>query len=66
MVQKRAEEHNDRMYCQQRLAFAYRINGQLSEAITMLQAAVKIAQQNWTEDHFIRIGAEYALALAYH
>ena len=64
-IQKKilAEDHPDRLVSQHALAQAYRANGQVKEAIELLQHVVTI-QKTLAEDHPNRLASQYALAKA--
>ena len=53
------------MASQHALAGAYQANGQVKEAVSLLQQVVQIKEQILAEDHPSRLASQYALAGAY-
>jgi hypothetical protein len=47
------------------LAGAYQANGQVKEAVSLLEQVVKIRQQTLAEDHPDRLTSQHELAGAY-
>jgi tetratricopeptide (TPR) repeat protein len=62
---KLAEDHPDRLASQHELAGAYQANGQVKEAVTLLQHVVKVKEDVLAEDHPSRLASQHALAGAY-
>jgi tetratricopeptide (TPR) repeat protein len=62
---KLAEDHPDRLASQHALAGAYRVNGQVKEAVTLLQHVVKVKADVLAEDHPDRLVSQHELAGAY-
>jgi len=60
-----AENHPDRLGSQRALADAYRANGQVKEAVTLLQHVVKVSKDGLAEDHPHRLAYQHELARAY-
>src|SRR6266480_3266558 len=54
-----------RLASQHALAGAYRANGQVKEAVSLLEQVVKIREQTLAEDHPDRLASQHALAIAY-
>ncbi|KAL2044651.1 hypothetical protein N7G274_002425 [Stereocaulon virgatum] len=59
-----AEDHPSRLASQHALAGAYEANGQVDEAVTLLEHVVKV-QEKLAEDHPSRLASQHALAGAY-
>ncbi|KAF2968835.1 hypothetical protein GQX73_g4720 [Xylaria multiplex] len=59
-----AEDHPDRLASQHVLAIAYQSNGQVPEAVELLEHVVSI-RKTLAEDHPSRLASQYALAAAY-
>jgi tetratricopeptide (TPR) repeat protein len=59
------EDHPDRLTSQHALARAYRANGQVKEAVTLLQHVVEVHGDVLAEDHPSRLASQHALAGAY-
>jgi thioredoxin-like negative regulator of GroEL len=60
-----AETHPDRLASQHELAGAYEANGQVEEAVTLLEQVVKIRGTIQAEMHPDRLASQYELARAY-
>jgi len=60
-----AEDHPDRLASQHALAGAYQANGQVKEAVTLLQHVVKVHADVLAEDHPSRLTSQHELAGAY-
>ncbi|KAK7177499.1 phosphorylase superfamily protein [Paraphaeosphaeria sporulosa] len=60
-----AEDHPDRLASQHELAGAYEANGQVKEAVTLLENVVAIRTEALAEDHRDRLASQHALAMAY-
>ena len=63
--EKLAEDHPDRLASQHELAIAYRDNGNVDQAIELLEHVVKIKKTRLAEDHPDRLASESWLALIY-
>ena len=59
-----AEDDSSRLASQHALASAYRANGQVDEAVELLEHVVKI-RQKLAEDHPSRLASQHELAIAY-
>ncbi|KAH7153371.1 hypothetical protein EDB81DRAFT_687534 [Dactylonectria macrodidyma] len=59
------EEHLDRLASQHELARAYRANGQIGEALKLLEHVVRIRETVLAEDHPDRLASQHELARAY-
>ena len=59
-----AKDHPSRLASQHELASAYRANGQVDRAVTMLEHVVKI-REKLAEDHPSRLTSQHELAIAY-
>jgi hypothetical protein len=62
---KLAEDDPDRLAPQHALAGAYEANGQVKEAVTLLQHVVKVHRDILAEDHPSRLASQHELAGAY-
>ncbi|SLM40558.1 Tetratricopeptide-like helical domain [Lasallia pustulata] len=60
-----AESHPDRLASQHALAGAYEANGQVKEAVKLLEQVVKIRESTLAESHPDRLASQHALAGAY-
>ncbi|TVY32372.1 Kinesin light chain [Lachnellula occidentalis] len=60
-----ADNHPDRLFCQHQLASAYIENGQVKEAIALLEQVIRIQETTLAEDHPSRLASQLALGLAY-
>jgi tetratricopeptide (TPR) repeat protein len=60
-----AETHPDRLTSQHNLARAYQDNGQITEAIKLLDQVVKIEATTLAETHPDRLDSLHNLAMAY-
>jgi hypothetical protein len=60
-----AEDYLNRLHLQHNLAGAYRVNGQVKEAVLLLKRVVKIRKQTLIKDHPDRLASQYILAGAY-
>jgi hypothetical protein len=58
------EDDPDRLASQHELAGAYQANGQISEAVTLLEHVVKI-REKLAEDHPSRLASQHVLAMVY-
>jgi len=58
------DDHPDRLASQHALAGAYEANGQVEEAIQLLEHVVQV-REKLTDDHPSRLASQHALALAY-
>jgi Tfp pilus assembly protein PilF len=58
------EDNPDRLLSQHQLAVAYRANGQIEEAVTLLEHVVKV-KEKLAEDHPSRLASQHALAMVY-
>ena len=59
-----AEDHPSRLASQHELAGAYQANGQVDEAVTLLEHVVKV-KEKLVEDHPSRLASQHKLAGAY-
>lgn len=59
------ETHPDRLLSQRELAIAYRENGQVEDAIKLLEQVVNIQETSLTETHPDRLCSQHELAVAY-
>ena len=59
------EDHPDRLASQHVLAMAYRANGQVKEAVELLEQVVVIEARVLAEEHPDRLASQHALALVY-
>jgi tetratricopeptide (TPR) repeat protein len=60
-----AEDHPSRLASQHELAIAYQANGQVKEAVRLLEQVVAIQEQVLAEDHPSRLVSQSVLASAY-
>ena len=60
-----AENHPDRLASQHALAGAYEANGQVMEAVGLLEHVVKVRETTLAENHPSRLASQHALAGAY-
>ncbi|KAL5373431.1 hypothetical protein DPSP01_012732 [Paraphaeosphaeria sporulosa] len=60
-----AEDHPSRLASQHALAIAYEANGQVKEAVKLLESVVAIRAEALAEDHPSRLASQHALAGAY-
>ena len=60
-----AEDHPDRLASQHALAGAYRANGQVKQAVALLEHVVKVKESFMAEGHPSRLASQHALAGAY-
>lgn len=60
-----AEDHPYRLASQHALAITYRANGQVKDAVRVLEEVVWIEQQTLAEDHPARLASQHELAEAY-
>jgi tetratricopeptide (TPR) repeat protein len=58
------EEDSDRLLSQHELAIVYQANGQIEEAVTLLEHVVKV-REKLAEDHPSRLASQHELAGAY-
>jgi len=58
------DDHPDRLASQHALAVAYEANGQIEEAVQLLEHVVQV-QEKLTDDHSSRLASQHALAMAY-
>jgi hypothetical protein len=59
-----AEDHPDRLTSQQNLAKAYLANGQVKEAVQLLEHVVAIRERVLADDHPHRLASQGVLAMA--
>jgi len=59
-----SEDHSDRLLTQQVLASAYQDNGQVKDAVRLLEHVVAINERVLTEDHPSRLASQHVLASA--
>jgi len=60
-----AEDHPDRLSSEHDLAIAYEENGQVKDAVRLLEQVVAIQERVLAEDHPDRLASQHALAGAY-
>jgi len=60
-----SEDHSDRLLTQHVLAMAYRANGQVNDAVRLLEHVVAINERALAEDHPSRLASQGVLASAY-
>jgi hypothetical protein len=60
-----AEDHPDRLASQHNLASAYQDNGQVNDAVRLLEQVVAIEGRVLVEDHPDRLASQHELARAY-
>jgi tetratricopeptide (TPR) repeat protein len=60
-----AEDHPDRLVSQHNLARAYQANGQVKDAVRLLEHVVAIQKRVLAENHPDRLSTQHNLALAY-
>jgi tetratricopeptide (TPR) repeat protein len=60
-----AEDHLNRLASQHVLAIAYQANGQVKEAVKLLERVVAIQAEVLAEDHPSRLASQHELARAY-
>lgn len=58
-------DHPSRLASQHELALAYQANGQVKEAVTLLQHVAKVQRGVLAEDHPDRLASQHNLARAY-
>lgn len=56
-----AEDHPDRLASQHALAIAYRVNGQIGEAVELLKHVVTVRETALAEDHPDRLASQQVL-----
>jgi tetratricopeptide (TPR) repeat protein len=59
------EAHPDRLASQHALAIAYRANGQIKEAVKLLESVVAIEAKALAENHPNQLASQHELAIAY-
>ncbi|PVH91900.1 hypothetical protein DM02DRAFT_702546, partial [Periconia macrospinosa] len=59
------KDDSDRLLSQHELAGAYQANGQVKEAVKLLEGVVAIRTEVLAEDHPSRLASQHALAIAY-
>ncbi|KAK3613309.1 hypothetical protein LTR56_027963 [Elasticomyces elasticus] len=60
-----AEDHPSRLASQHALAGAYQANGQIKEAVELLEHVVAVRKEVLAEDHPSRLASQHKLAVAY-
>jgi tetratricopeptide (TPR) repeat protein len=60
-----SEDHSDRLLTQHVLAIAYQANGQIKDAVRLLEQVVAIRERVLAEDHPDRLTSQAVLASAY-
>jgi tetratricopeptide (TPR) repeat protein len=65
MTSRLAQDDSHRLYTEHELAGAYRANGQVTEAVQLLESVVKIESRTLVEEHPDRLASQHALARTY-